>query len=236
MIRWSERLATGIEMVDSHHQRIIGLISAFLATLRKEGPDRSLIEVTLNALVEHSRTHLAEEEALMEFCGIDPRHIQAHTQEHRSFIADITRLTAHLDAATSQRVSEISEDLVRFMTAWLMLHIVSMDQAMARQIKAIDAGATPAEAFQSLQSAENAAISSRVLMHSVLDLWRDAFDQCRQLEARLAAMTPCPSPGVQLPRWSLLSQPGPTMAIASPARTNVTPIRDRCRTLPAAAG
>jgi hemerythrin-like metal-binding protein len=226
MIKWTGQLATGIEMVDSHNQRIIALISAFQTTIRKEGPDRGLVEVTLTALMEHSRAHFAEEEALMEFCGIDSRHVNAHIREHRSFSDDVARLAAHLDATTSQRVSEISEELVRFMTAWLMLHIVSMDQAMANQIRAIDAGSTPAAAFQGLQSAECAAHSSRVILHSVLDLWRDAFDQCRRLEARLATLTPCASPGVQLPRWP--DAPAPALALANPLRGAAAP-RDRCR-------
>lgn len=214
MIKWSSRLATGIEMVDSHHKGVFELITTFITTFRNEGPDRGLVEAALTVLAQHSRSHFAEEEALMHYCGIDSRHICAHRKEHRTFIDDIEQLAAQMDVATSEKVKEISEQLVRFMTAWLMLHIVSMDQAMASQISAIESGYAPQAAFASLQSDQHAAASSRLLLHSVLDLWRDSFDECRRLEARLSALTPSASLGVQLSRWPLIDQPG--SAVASP--------------------
>lgn len=212
MIKWSDRLAIGIEMVDSHHQRVVELISAFVETLRSEGAERSLVEVTLTALVEDSRVHFAEEEALMAFCGLDDLHRVAHTHEHRTFIDDIRMLATQVDMASSQRINEISEQLVRFITAWLMLHIVSMDQAMASQICAIDAGSSSADAYRGLQSDRHAARSSRAVLLCVLDLWRDAFDQCRRLEARLSALTPHSAPGVHVARWPLIDHPDLTPA------------------------
>lgn len=218
MIKWSSHLATGIEMVDTHHKGIFELIAAFATTFRNEGPERGLVEAALTLLAEHSRAHFAEEEALMQFCGTDPRHISAHADEHRMFIEDIEQLAAQMDVASSERVQEISEQLVRFMTAWLMLHIVSMDQAMASQISAIESGSTAAAAFETLHSDQHAAASSRLLLHSMLDLWRDTFDECRRLEARIAVLTARPSPGVQLSRWPLLDLPAPAVGSAVPAR------------------
>lgn len=229
MIKWCEHLATGIEIVDCHHKRIIELVSAFESTLRNDGPDRGLVEMMLTTLVEHARAHFAEEEALMGFCGVDSRHIHAHTREHRSFLDDMVQLATQLDDATSQRLHEISEDLVRFISAWLMLHVVSMDQAMAGQIRAIDSGSTAAEAFNGLHSSRNAASNLRALLHSVLDLWRDALEQCRRLEARLAALTPSASTGVQLPRWPQFDHAGATRPVAAVTRTAREPLRAAAR-------
>lgn len=224
MIKWSSRLTTRIEMVDSHHKAVFELISAFATTFKTDGPDRSLVEAALTALAEHSRSHFTEEEALMQFCGVDSRHIGAHAQDHRTFIEDIEQLAAQMDVATSERVNEISEQLVRFMTAWLVLHIVSMDQAMASQISAIESGSTPAAAYRGLHSDHYAAASSSMLLHSVLDLWRDSFDECRLLEARLAALTPRSSAGMQSSRWSVFDHSA--AAGASPACPAFLPIGD----------
>lgn len=204
MIKWSENLAIGIEMVDSHHRRIMELISHLQSTLHVNVADRNLVEITLDSLVEHCRAHFAEEESLMEFCGIDPGHVREHTLEHRAFIDVIVRLVAEIEVATSRQVNETLKDLVRYMTAWLMLHIVSMDQAMACQIRAVESGGTATEALHNLQHDQPASSGSRAILSCVLDLWRDALDQCRKLEARLAALAPCPSPGEPLPQWPML--------------------------------
>ena len=74
----------------------------------------------------------------MERAGLDPRHIGAHRKAHADFVTQVEamRLTPRPDGALP--------GLYNFVTSWLSFHILDTDQSMARQLRAVAAGAASA--------------------------------------------------------------------------------------------
>ena len=72
-------------------------------------------------------------------------------------------------SAAARDTASVVPVLLRFVTSWLTFHILDADQSMARQIHAIQAGRSPAEAFEAEEGpadAGNAALLGAV--HTLL--------------------------------------------------------------------
>jgi hemerythrin len=141
---WNDRFLTGLPEVDAQHQQLVELINRFgdLAA-QASGASEGDIDVVFANLADYARHHFATEEALMEAEGIDAHHANQQRQQHRAFIDNLLRMRAK---AGSQGV-EGARQLLRFLIHWLAGHILGSDQSLGRQIFAIRAGATPAEAY-----------------------------------------------------------------------------------------
>jgi len=92
-------------------------------------------------LVGYADSHFRHEEELMASVACDRRHVEMHIAIHRDFSAQILKL--HDAPIYSGDIAH----LLRFLTGWLTNHILSIDQAMARQVRSIRAGMSPEEAY-----------------------------------------------------------------------------------------
>ncbi len=82
--------------------------------------------------------HFTDEEELMAQSGLDPRHVDDHRAMHQQFIQQVTLLWSQRAAHDRPR-----HHLVGFLTSWLGLHILGMDEWMARQIRLRATGPHP---------------------------------------------------------------------------------------------
>ena len=141
---WDNHFETGLEAVDQEHRVLVDLINRFGQMLTQaERPAPGQIEAVLQALTNYSLYHFENEEGMMALQGLDPRHITMHQRFHRDFLAEVARLQHSV-----QREQEAAPGLLKFLTHWLAFHILGTDQSMARQIAAIHAGQSAAEAFE----------------------------------------------------------------------------------------
>lgn len=127
-LRWSDKLATGIDEIDSQHRYLIGAIDEARETLL-ERRDLSRIGPLTKDLLAYAIFHFETEEDLMRQYGYD-REAGAdagqHHQEHRDFSA---RVIAVRDAlAAGQTVAP--EILIEFLENWLIGHIMQTDQKL----------------------------------------------------------------------------------------------------------
>lgn len=189
MLQWSPQLTTDIEVVDTQHEQIFKLIGAYATCCKHQGPSERIVQLALRALIDYSQTHFADETVIMQTAGVDPRHIAKHQMEHRSFIYDVEQFVAQMDVVTSESIVQVSEKLVRFMSAWLIRHIMGTDQAMAAQISAINRGIPADAAFVMHQTVKHDAAASLLLSDSPMDVWSNSLAQGRQLADRLEALT-----------------------------------------------
>ena len=96
----------------------------------------------LDGLARYAVHHFATEEALMTQAGIDARHLDGHRHAHADFVAQVEAMRGASDA------TQVVPALYTFVTSWLTFHILDTDQSMARQLRAMEAGATAAEAYE----------------------------------------------------------------------------------------
>lgn len=187
MLTWSDSFATKIESVDIQHQKLFELLEKLSNSFKKGGPSEVMVNETLQELIDYADKHFVDEELLMLHSKLDPRHVNIHRMEHKSFIYDTKSMWEHL--CTEEDVVAVSEKLVRFITSWLIFHILGIDQTMAAQIFAIQHGATPEQAFEARHTIKYDSAVTRLMLDSVLDLWHMSLERCHKLEEKLAALT-----------------------------------------------
>lgn len=146
---WDDVFKTSLEPIDAQHKKLIAIINSLGSVIASyktsEGTDFNLseIEVLFQELKDYTRYHFKEEASLMKEFGVDKRHVKDHLKKHRDFVAEISAL--------SERIQDrliAPSYLFEFLTNWMVFHILGTDKNMAKQIKAIQAGATPEEAYQ----------------------------------------------------------------------------------------
>lgn len=141
---WDKHFETGLAEVDEQHHYLVNIINQFGNLLAENELIFSDIEVIFKELADYADYHFQEEEAMMLEVGIDARHLEEHIELHQEFLKDVVSMHAKITPADSTAASH----LLDFLTHWLAYHILGSDQNMARQIKAIESGCTPSEAFE----------------------------------------------------------------------------------------
>ena len=140
---WDQNLVTGLSLVDQQHHTLVDLFNELSSSFILVDTNReALMADTFRRLEAYTREHFRDEEALMHAEGVDPRHIAAHRALHSQFVEQVNTMWSR-----RADMKDPSETFVGFLTAWLGLHILGIDQSMARQIYQIRQGVASAEAF-----------------------------------------------------------------------------------------
>lgn len=193
---WDQNFVTGLSEVDGQHQGLVDLfneLSRSLFDVRADaGAERErepLLHAIFERLVAYTEYHFSDEEALMRSAGVDARHIEAHAALHRQFVQQVGALWA-----TRSVLAAPAQSFVQFLTAWLGLHILGIDQSMARQIAAIAQGVPSDQAYAREMSAPNNSTLVLLKMisklYQVLSAQNTALVQANQrLEERVAQRT-----------------------------------------------
>ncbi len=172
---WDQNFITGVEMVDSQHQTLIGLFDELAnAFLESDSHSSADVQEVFERLVAFSRFHFEEEQTLMRAENVFERHRQLHEGLHHQFLDQVELLW---QARASLR--DPAEQLVGFLTSWLGLHILGTDQDMTRQIQRIREGMSPKDAFDA--ESEQHDNSTRALLKMVGRLFRVLSEQNAQL-------------------------------------------------------
>jgi hemerythrin-like metal-binding protein len=138
---WSDRFLTGESVVDDEHKELVRIIN-WVGHLQSQPERAAEFQEVLEQLLNYAVMHFRHEEELMATSGCDARHLDLHRAIHQDFAQQITAMREVTTGPTD------TEFLLRFLTNWLAYHILGIDQSMARQVKAIRAGATATEAFE----------------------------------------------------------------------------------------
>ena len=149
----------------------------------------AVIESAYRRVIAYTDKHFAEEEALMLEEGVDAHHVEAHIGYHRQFVERVEAMWSHRSA-----LMQHPETIAGFLTSWLGLHILGVDQSMSRQIEAIRAGKSPAEAYAlellSRDGATQVMIDMIGRLYSVLSDQNTALANANlALEARVSERT-----------------------------------------------
>ncbi|MDZ7753769.1 MAG: bacteriohemerythrin [Gammaproteobacteria bacterium] len=176
--QWTERFETGLTEVDDQHRHLVDIINAIGERVREnlEVPVDD-IAALYRDLRDYAVYHFAEEERLMVQEGLDGGHVEQHQAQHRYYLAEVERLYGRLSA---EAVAEI-RSILKFLTSWLVYHILGTDQAMARQMERIHAGMTPRQAL--LAEADERRDATEPLLAALNGLFEQVAERNRELEA-----------------------------------------------------
>lgn len=121
--KWSNRYKLNVPEVDAQHRRWFDLTGAFLALARARQADNAVIEAALVDIVDYTRQHFADEEALMRRIRFPSSEYECHRNIHREFTARAERMAEQWVAG---QVTE-APAVAAFMSEWLVGHILSTD-------------------------------------------------------------------------------------------------------------
>ena len=186
MLEWSEHFETKIELVDTQHQRLCTLLNKLADCFTVGTPSEDMVAQALQELLDYTHQHFTDEEAMMQAHNIDPHFFALHHMEHNSFVYDLSRLQLHINV--DENAVQTAEKLVRFITSWLVYHILGVDQIMAAQLRAIEQGMTPQQAYQTNKTIDRDPATMQLILNAVLDLWRGTAEHCRIVEEELLAL------------------------------------------------
>jgi hemerythrin len=186
MLVWTESFDTKIELVDTQHKKLFELLNRLSDSFVAGMPERAMVDAILKELMAYADKHFVDEELLMLHSHLDARHVNVHRMEHKSFMYDVQNMYEHL--CTEDDLQEVSEKLLSFITSWLTYHILGIDQIMAAQIIAIHHGMMPEQAYELRHTVKYDAATTRLMLDSVLDLWRMSMERYHKLEAKLAEL------------------------------------------------
>lgn len=143
-MEWKESYNTGIKEIDRQHRKLVDMISQLQDSLSDGLVNKEMGNV-LKGLVDYTRSHFRDEEALMQQIGF--AEIATHKAIHEQLIAQIRDILIGLKEG--RQITAI--ELIDFLKKWLSEHILNEDmklkEAFAERVKAarqdLDAPAQP---------------------------------------------------------------------------------------------
>lgn len=173
---WDASMLTGLPEVDAQHHRLVDLFNALNRALFQASamPVRAQ-QAVFDELLAYAHQHFSEEEQLMREARLDPRHRALHERLHHEFVEQVRSMWD-----SRGQLRDPAETLMGFLTAWLGLHIMGVDQSMARQLALVRAGVDPAEAYQREEEHPDRAMAN--LLRMVGQLYHVLAERNRDLE------------------------------------------------------
>lgn len=116
LFQWESKYEIGLPKIDAQHQTLVEMLNNLYAA-RQTDQVQEVVESTLDALIEYTKVHFADEEAAM-------REAQyPYLEKHR---------VAHLDLADQVLLMRGNEtatfELLNFLSEWLKFHIYGADR------------------------------------------------------------------------------------------------------------
>lgn len=142
--KWGKHFITGLQEVDDQHLKLVSMVNGFGEVIAENISTEDHFIRTFQELASYAQEHFHTEEKLMDRLKVDIRHVKSHIEQHCDFVTDLSSIAE----TTGVDNSEDSRMLLEYLIHWLAFHILGTDKNMARQIDAIQTGASPEEAFR----------------------------------------------------------------------------------------
>jgi hemerythrin len=125
LIQWSSALSVKVTTIDSQHQVLIKMINDLHEAMRARKGHEAM-EKSLEGLVDYTKTHFSEEEALLERNKYPD--IKAHKTQHVAFV----KRTEEFKAQFHKGEIGLTVQVMSFLSDWLKNHIQGTDQKYSK--------------------------------------------------------------------------------------------------------
>ena len=127
MVIWNPAWETGNALIDQQHQSLLAQFEALLVAIHENHPDER-IPPLLQFLADYVETHFSMEEGLMQGAGYPGFAGHKAIHDHMR-----TRVGQLVEVARGNPAS-LTEEVIDFLTDWLLRHINEEDRRMARHV------------------------------------------------------------------------------------------------------
>jgi hemerythrin-like metal-binding protein len=172
---WNTNFETGIESIDQQHQKLVSLLNELAGTLVDD--DHVEIQRVFGELAEYASYHFESEEAVWAeaFADDDPWAV-AHKGSHDWFLPAVVEMK---EKDKDKPLTEVVEDIVKFLIRWLAFHIIAEDKRMSLAVMACREGKSMSEA--KAHSDEHMKDFSAVLVDAVLGMYESLSSRTLEL-------------------------------------------------------
>ncbi|MBK6741957.1 MAG: hemerythrin family protein [Hydrogenophilales bacterium] len=127
-LAWNDSFLTGITKIDEQHKVLVNTLNEAHARLGDQ-PTREILDDITRNLLSYALYHFETEETLMQehaYQEACPEESAKHHKEHRDFSQTVVNLRNGIKEG--QLVSR--EELIGFLSHWLVTHILFTDQKL----------------------------------------------------------------------------------------------------------
>jgi hemerythrin-like metal-binding protein len=170
---WDNKYNTDVDIVDEQHHKLVNLINQLGAISARQASTDELGAI-LTELANYTIYHFATEEKMMKEFGIEMMHQIAHMRAHEHFSAQV-KVAAKLLLGSVDISHQLVSPLLKYLTNWLVQHILGLDKRMAQEIRALEAGATHEQAVR--QANQVMSQSANVLIDALNEMFGKLGDK-----------------------------------------------------------
>lgn len=129
MYEMKDEYRIGIPMIDEEHTHLFELVEEAYQLLKKEFvyDKYDQLMTIIQELTDYTKKHFSDEEEYME--AIDYPAIFIQRAQHKFFVKKLEEVS-EMDLDENQ--DDVIEELLAFLTDWLVNHIMKMDKLIAQ--------------------------------------------------------------------------------------------------------
>jgi len=128
LYEWKDSYSVDIKTIDDDHQGMFRLVNQLFDAM-SQGKAKEILSETLGHLVDYTKTHFRREE--MYFLTTNYPETVEHKLQHELFVEKIDTLRKQFDDGDKQ----ISVDLIKYLSDWLINHILISDKRYMNHLK-----------------------------------------------------------------------------------------------------
>ena len=172
---WNKNFETGVPLIDEQHEKLVQLLNLLASHLAHQSSTPQLHAI-FDELAAYALHHFESEEKIWnEFLKDDPWKTK-HVEVHGHFVSTVLKLKAE---KSDKPFDETIEGILKFLTHWLVFHILEDDMRMAKVVLAIQSGNTREQAKELADFSMRG--SMRVLIDSILIMYDTLTTRSLQL-------------------------------------------------------
>ncbi len=122
LMEWSDQLSVGIGQFDREHRVMVDMINDLFDAVQA-GRGRESLGLTLNHLLDYTKTHMIKEEQILEKHGYPD--LAAHRLEHKAVGREIMEIRQRYEAGAT---GPMCMEVLTLMRKWLIEHIQGTDK------------------------------------------------------------------------------------------------------------
>lgn len=170
---WDDKFNTGVDVVDEQHRKLVELINR-LGSINAHLTSTAELGEILTELANYTVYHFGTEENLMKQYAVDAGHQAVHIKAHQHFTAQVT-VAAKILLGSKDVSTQLVAPLLKYLTNWLVQHILGSDTRMGQEILALQAGNTHEEAARKANAFMTQ--SANVLMEALNEMYGKLGDK-----------------------------------------------------------
>lgn len=121
-ITWKKEYETGVVLIDKQHRNLVDIINN-LHDAHSQTKEKEILRKSIIKLVDYTKYHFNYEEKHMTQFSYNK--IEGHKKLHKVFIS---QLVVILEELKKGDYLNLTDDILKFLTNWLIGHILKQDR------------------------------------------------------------------------------------------------------------